>query len=385
MTGPRPPYGGNPDDPTMRGYSQNPADATRRADLGDIATGKADALAWSHEGPQPGAAPTPNYGGDPYQQYPPYQQPQYEPAAIWPAAISTAAVRATRAVRPTTACGTGQQVAHGHDRHRRRGARRGVARRRTGLHVDRKQRAGAGSDRTADAGASAGARSRGACGTSVGSAATAPPHRHPPRATTVRQVGRTPVARPRVRRPAAPPARPPAPFQARQREPPPVAPRAPRPASPRRPRAPRRGPRPVPKARRRGPRGPRRRTYDRDHDGHDDRYHDGHDDRYHDGHHDRHDDGHHDGHHDGHDDGDRHRKQHWSDDNGHDDWHNDRWRRRPGIGDVQHRWVDDRHALPPGAAALLIRPGCSPAGSGSRPTGRRRARSRARSRTPTGR
>ena len=72
----------------------------------------------------------------------------------------------------TTACGTGQQVAHGHDRHRGRGARRGVARRRIGLHVDRKQRAGAGSDGTADRGAPA--SSRGARGASVGSAATGP-------------------------------------------------------------------------------------------------------------------------------------------------------------------------------------------------------------------
>ena len=78
MTGPRPPYGGDPDDPTMRGYSQNPADATRRADLGDIATGKADALAWSHEGPQYGEPPPQNYGADPYPPQPQYQQPQYQ-------------------------------------------------------------------------------------------------------------------------------------------------------------------------------------------------------------------------------------------------------------------------------------------------------------------
>ena len=78
MTGPRPPYGGNPDDPTMRGYSQDPADATRRADLGDIATGKADAWPGHMKARSTVSRPRQNYGADPYQPHPHYQQPQYQ-------------------------------------------------------------------------------------------------------------------------------------------------------------------------------------------------------------------------------------------------------------------------------------------------------------------
>ncbi len=394
MTGPRPPYGGNPDDPTMRGYSQDPADATRRADLGDIATGKADALAWSHEGPQPGAAPTPNYGGDPYQQYPPYQQPQYEqpqygqpqyqqpqyeqpaqypqqppaaPANKLP--MGTIAIAGAVLVVVLLGGGLAYTLTGSSEQEQAPTAPQTVVPRQ--------------------------APAVPAAPPSVAPPPALPRPRHPLRATTVRQAGRTPVARPRARRPAAPPARPQGPFRARQRGPSPVGLRVPRPASPRRPRAPRRGPRPEPKVRRREPRpgrrraprleprarrreprrvrrlgprgrppGPRRvrplvlqrvrppgprlarrpgRTTGSDH-----RDHDGYDDWY-------------------------------------DDWHNDRWRRRPGVGDVQHRWVDDRHALPPRSAALLIRPACNQADSGCRPTGRRRGPSRARSRTPTGR
>ena len=78
MTGPRPPYGDNPDDPTMRGYSQDPADVTRRADLGDIAPARQMRWPGPMKAHRPVRHATPNYGADPYQQHPPYQQPQYE-------------------------------------------------------------------------------------------------------------------------------------------------------------------------------------------------------------------------------------------------------------------------------------------------------------------
>ena len=87
MTGPRPPYGGNPDDPTQMGRThnlgdrtQNLGDQTMRADASDFATQQAPDYAWSHEDPAAGQpAPymgeqPPPYGADPYQQQ--YQQPQ---------------------------------------------------------------------------------------------------------------------------------------------------------------------------------------------------------------------------------------------------------------------------------------------------------------------
>ena len=395
MTGPRPPYGGNPDDPTMRGYSQDPADATRRADLGDIATGKADALAWSHEGPQPGAAPTPNYGGDPYQQYPPYQQPQYEqpqygqpqyqqPQYEQPAqyAQQPPAAPANKLPMGTIAIAGAVLVV----------ALLGGGLAYTLTGSSEQEQAPTAPQTVVPRQAPAGA-----CGASVGGAATGPrTGTRPAQQRFVRRVEHRSHDdglddRPHLRLdhrghsrrdngdcPRWHHGR----HDRRARDDHGHHDRDRRNTTVRRrdhdgnrgdhdgnTRARRRGP---PRVRRPAPRRARRPARRRYHDGYDDRDHNGYDDR---------DD-------DGHDDRDHHREQHWSDDrddDGHDDWHNDRWRRRPGVGDVQHRWVDDRHALPPRSAALLIRSGCNQADSGCRPTGRRRGPSRARSRTPTGR
>ena len=72
MTGRRPPYGGNPDDPTQMGRThnlgdrtQNLGDQTMRADASDFATQQAPDYAWSHEDPAAGQ-PAPYMGCCPY-------------------------------------------------------------------------------------------------------------------------------------------------------------------------------------------------------------------------------------------------------------------------------------------------------------------------------
>src|SRR6187200_1295711 len=73
--------GGEPDDPTLLGYTQDLGDRTMQTPLDDAPTGQADALAWSQEGPTADSGPIQYSGGEPYQQYEqqypggdPYQQ-----------------------------------------------------------------------------------------------------------------------------------------------------------------------------------------------------------------------------------------------------------------------------------------------------------------------
>src|SRR5690242_3966721 len=66
--------GGDPQDPTLLGYTHHLDDRTMQTPLNDAATGQADALAWSQEGPTADSGPIQYSGGEPYQQY---EQPQY--------------------------------------------------------------------------------------------------------------------------------------------------------------------------------------------------------------------------------------------------------------------------------------------------------------------
>src|SRR6478752_1890798 len=71
------PGNSNRDIPTRRGYAQDPADRTMRADAASLSTERVDQLAWSQEGPQAGEQPVDGFRGDPYGQQAPY--PQYQP------------------------------------------------------------------------------------------------------------------------------------------------------------------------------------------------------------------------------------------------------------------------------------------------------------------
>src|ERR1700755_2675125 len=69
--------GGDPEDPTLLGYTQDLGDRTMQTPFDQAATSQADALAWSQEGPAADSGVTPYSGGEPYQQY---EQPQYPSA-----------------------------------------------------------------------------------------------------------------------------------------------------------------------------------------------------------------------------------------------------------------------------------------------------------------
>ena len=172
MTRPRPPHGGgNQDEPTEMGRTQNLGHRTQnlgaptaRVKASNFSDQQAESLAWSQE-EQAGGQPPQDYGAGGYQQYPQYDQPQYQQPQYNATPIPTAAVRATTRARADR-----YQDAVRHACHRGRGCRCCPARRRTGLHVDRFQPAGTGSATgTADGGATAGAAG--------GGAATAPDHR----------------------------------------------------------------------------------------------------------------------------------------------------------------------------------------------------------------
>ena len=86
MTRPRPPHGGgNQDEPTEMGRTQNLGHRTQnlgaptaRVKASNVSDQQAESLAWSQEEPQAGGQPPQDYGAGSYQQYPQYDQPQYQ-------------------------------------------------------------------------------------------------------------------------------------------------------------------------------------------------------------------------------------------------------------------------------------------------------------------
>src|SRR4029079_16597552 len=85
MTRPRPPHGGgNQDEPTEMGRTQNLGHRTQnlgaptaRVKASNFSDQQAESLAWSQE-EQAGGQPPQDYGAGSYKQYPQYDQPQYQ-------------------------------------------------------------------------------------------------------------------------------------------------------------------------------------------------------------------------------------------------------------------------------------------------------------------
>ncbi len=191
----RPGQGSNPDVPTERGYAQNPADATMRADASALGTERVDQLAWSQEGPQAGEQPTHDFQENPYQQQPypqyhqdpQYQQPQYEQ---YPQYQQDPQYQQYQQPAPAPAPPAGRP-AHLCAWRCGRGGCGGIAGRWTGLHLDQFEPAGGAGPavRTANRGATNPDR-RGPRRTACARADQSPGRRPAERAFRRRRVGR---------------------------------------------------------------------------------------------------------------------------------------------------------------------------------------------------